>query len=251
MGGLQLHGVLGDGSLIVSRGYNPRFYQDPRLERDTVHYLIVPPAARSADTIIALPGTETFVTSLGDASMRRDRAFGRVAVIAVRPSDILTGTADRYELEVRARDGRLRELWRLPDLPTRVTSAEIARFKEERLAEARSARFPGAPPGFAEGAVERARVMYEQMPFPETHPAYDSLLVATTGEVWVRDPAPFRDDARRWTVFSAGGAALGIVTTPPRMRLFEVGRGYVLALMRDEDDVEHVAVFPLTRLARD
>jgi hypothetical protein len=89
--------------------------------------------------------------------------------------------------------------------------------------------------------------MYDQMPYPETHPAYDSLLVATTGEVWVRDPAPFRDEPRTWTVFGNTGAALGIVRTPPGMRLFEIGRDYVLGLVRDDDDVEHVVVHRLNR----
>jgi hypothetical protein len=51
----------------------------------------------------------------------------------------------------------------------------------------------------------------------------------------------------RWSIHGPDGLLAGTLETSRALRLMDVGEDYVLAVERDEYDVERVVLFPLTR----
>jgi len=51
----------------------------------------------------------------------------------------------------------------------------------------------------------------------------------------------------RFDVFDRSGRWLGELALPPRTRLLDVGRDYLLGVRLDDDDVPHVEVYRLHR----
>ncbi|UCF19485.1 MAG: hypothetical protein JSU87_16435 [Gemmatimonadota bacterium] len=78
-------------------------------------------------------------------------------------------------------------------------------------------------------------------------PAYSDIVVDLEGNLWVGEYRRPGDDQPRWTVFDPDGVMLGIVETPQRFRIFEIGGDYVLGRGVDELDVEHIHVYRLLK----
>jgi hypothetical protein len=252
-GGLSLNGVLGDGTMVLSRAYNVMFSRTSRPERDPITYVAVRPQSRVVDTIADVAGTDMFLFAGEDFSSRRELPFGRTSVIAVGRDRLYFGTGDRWQIDARTSDGQVVGVYRLRHEPTKVTESEIARFKREFIERMKGTRVQATGGGGGGPADMRARMiaqserMLEVVPFPETHAPYDSLLIGADGELWVRRAHPFPSEASTWTILAHGGAALGLVTLPAEMRPLHIGRDFLVALTKDADDVQHVGVYAVKR----
>ena len=254
MGGLQLVGLLGNGTMIMTRGYNPVFARTSRLERDPITYVSTSPGSASVDTIMTVPGSDVFLFAGPDYSSRTPLPFGRVSLALVQDDRIIVAPGDRWQIEVRTPAGALREIHRVRRDPTQVTREDIARFKASEIERMRGSR-PQATGGGGGGTDIAARMqaqrtkVLEAIPYPATFAPYDSLLAGDAKEVWVRAGGTPAGQPQSWVVLSPSGAATGTVTIPAGMRLLEVGRDYVIGVRTDEDDVERVGIFPLRRAA--
>ena len=250
-GGLRMEGLLGDGTMVLSRAYNTMFGRTSRLERDSITYVAIRPPATVADTIIQVAGTDIYMFAGEGFSSRREVPFGRRSGIAVARDRIYTGTADAWQIASHAPDGRLLALHRVRQTPTPVTKPEIARFKREYLERTKSMRVQaaggGGGPDMRSAMMAQDQRMLEQVPYPEFHAPYDSLVVGASDELWVRSAHPFAGEPSTWIVLTRDGAALGKVTLPGGMRLLQAGADFVVGLTKDADDVEHVGVYPLRR----
>jgi len=89
--------------------------------------------------------------------------------------------------------------------------------------------------------------MFAEMPVPETMPAHSDIIVDLEGNLWVGEYRRPGDDQPRWTVFDPDGVMLGVVETPQRFRIFEIGSDYVLGRGVDDLDVEHIHVYDLLK----
>ena len=250
MGGLRLEGMLADGTMILTRGYNPRFSRTSRLERDSISYVTATPGAEALDTIVTVPGSEIYLFAGAEFSSRNPLPFGKVSLIGILSDRLAIATGDQWEVQIRARDGRLLELHRVRHQTAPVSKGDIARYKQGTIDRMRNVRVTaagggGGPPG--SDWIARQERMLETVPYPSTHAPYDSLLIAAGGELWVRSAGKPGDDPRVWIALAPSGAALGTVSVPAGTRVLEVGRDYVIAVRRDEDDVEHVGLYPLRR----
>ena len=250
MGGLQLSGLLGNGTMVLTRGYNPMFSRASRLERDSISYVTARPGSEALDTLVTVPGTDIYLFAGADFSSRNPLPFGRVSLIGVQQDRLAIATGDRWEVQIRGPDGKLRELHRVRHQPAQVTRDDIVAYKRATLERMRGVRISatgggGGPPG--SDWIARQERMLEVVPYPTTHAPYDSLLVAPGGELWVRTTGKPGADPRIWIALAQSGAALGTAAVPASLRLLQVGRDFVIAVRRDEDDVEHVGVYPLRR----
>ena len=250
-GGLRLEGQLGDGTMVLSRAYNMMFGRTSRLERDSITYVAVRPPATAVDTIIRVAGTDIYLFAGEGFSSRREVPFGRRSGIAVGRDRIYIGTADAWQVAAHAPDGRLLALHRVRHTPKPVTKAEIARFKREHLERMKSMRVQpvggGGGPDMRSAMLAQDERMLEQVPYPEVHAPFDSLVVGAGDELWVRSAHPFAAEPSTWIVLTRDGAALGTVTLPGGMRLLQAGVDFIVGLTKDEDDVEHVGVYSLRR----
>lgn len=91
------------------------------------------------------------------------------------------------------------------------------------------------------------RDAYMQMPLPEIMPAFQSLLVDDLGWLWAELYRPVETDQPEWMVFDPEGRAHGILKTPKGLRIYHIGRDFVLGSWRDELDVDHVRRHRLRR----
>ena len=87
------------------------------------------------------------------------------------------------------------------------------------------------------------RERYQDVPLPETHPAFITAMADDLDYLWVREynlpgeggPIPL------WTVFDPQGRVLGFVETPAGLGdIYEIGEDYILGLATDEFGVEYV-----------
>lgn len=73
------------------------------------------------------------------------------------------------------------------------------------------------------------------------------MALDRTGAIWVQDyPLP-GDDSARYSIFDPDGRWLTRATVPGDWRILDIGEDYLLVLVRDDMDVEHVRRHRLTR----
>ncbi|MEI6741183.1 MAG: hypothetical protein WCK74_12810 [Gemmatimonadaceae bacterium] len=96
------------------------------------------------------------------------------------------------------------------------------------------------------------RMRYEDflsnsLPLPEYVPVAEAMQVDPAGRLWiVRRGMPW-ERSRLCDVLDSAGHFLGSVTLPPNFTLFQVGLDFILGRARDENDVEQVQLYRLTR----
>ena len=157
-----------------------------------------------------------------------DVAFSREVYAAAWRDLAVVSRNDGYELRAYATDGALRRIVRVDRAPVRVTESLIAIEREEWG-----------------GSADR----FDQMPHPETLPAFTTIMADALDHLWVREyDVPGDEIARRlWTVFDPEGRVLGYVEMPEGMVIDEIGADYVLGRRAGELGVVQVAVWPLRR----
>lgn len=157
---------------------------------------------------------------------------------SVRGVAITAGTA--YEVEVFDPAGSLSRIVRLDEAPP-------ARTDEHLEAHVRGS---GNPTLQDEASVRQMVARYEEMPLPETLPAYVDLRMADTGDIWARRYSERGAATFRWDVFGADGHYRGRVEVPASFSIEEVGAGQVVGVSADEFGVERVEVRELTLSGR-
>ena len=200
--------------------------------RPPVPLLLLSRKGSVVDTVAVLPGTEVFMTAIGEAM----RPFQKDSHVGVHAGAIFTGDSRELKYQVFNPRGQLERIVRVPSYDVEIT--------EEDLGKEVEASYPPNPP-------PRVLRSFSQLPRPETKPAYSDLLVDTEGYVWLEEYrhrwAVRTQQVSDWNVFSPSGEWLGSVRFPPRFQVFEIGPDYVLGVWWDELDVEHPQLLRLNR----
>jgi hypothetical protein len=87
----------------------------------------------------------------------------------------------------------------------------------------------------------------DQLPLPEYVPVAEALFVDGAGRLWVQRTRLPWDTATVFDLLDAAGKYLGRVSMPPRFTVFQIGTDWVLGRARDENDVEQVQLYRLTK----
>lgn len=221
--------------LLGTSGFNPRF-DEPWLQGQLA---VFDAESRRLDTV----GTYDFIAKLDPS--RPANPFPTIGTLAAAGGRFVVGRSDRPELRWIRPDGSLEQVVRWPATPASATDGLLATYLEELRAMLRRAN-----PDM--GAAEFDRFMDEQaarfgLPAGTPLPLWLRLTGDAEGRVWLADftPTPMRA-VPRYTVLDADGLWLGTVTMPPRFRLLDANATAVLGVQRDEDDVEHLVVYPLS-----
>lgn len=146
------------------------------------------------------------------------------------------GNGSAFEVEVRTSDGALAQILRWRGRPREVTRNDVARFRSAALERTRD-----------ENHRRDEERWLDEVHFPDRMPAYQSVLIDALGHLWVEQYRAPWEKQPRWWIFDPDGSWLGEVATPAGFMPRQIGRDYLLALGRGEDDVEIVALFPLYR----
>lgn len=226
---------LGDGTMIV---------------RAVTHYpevygVIRPPEVLLAydlegvplDSIGPAPGSEMYVAEM----LSGPPLFGKESVLDTHEGRIFTGSSDHMQIEESTASGETVRILRIPDYPLALTPEQVQEERRARLDIPLPQGVASLPPFFVQAI--------EDMPSPETRPAYADMLVDPTGAVWLR-PFPGQSErggAEHWVVLGADGAWLGRVEIPADFRVTEVGVDEILGVWTSALDVQHPQVLRLQR----
>lgn len=235
-------GVLDNGRvvLLTGSGTGALDMSGKSVQRDSVTVLVLGPDGEISDTIGRFPGTEQIALgSPQEGLLMRPLPFGKSTVVAVQDGRVIVGTGDRYELAAYEPSGRLRALVRAERDPVPVTEEDIEGYRRELVT------IGGEGDGQAKRQLER---LLAAAPYPKTMPALAKIAPDADGNLWVQDPQkPGDENGTFWTVFSPGGQARGTVRLPTRLNVQQIGTDWVLGIWRDEDDVEHLQLYRLTK----
>lgn len=238
-GYLLTEGMFADGDILVQR----MVFNEGAMEgfsRRRVHYRSVSPDGSLGtdfgefvgEEIVMAVNTEGQITN----TIMGNAPFGKSAAVAVGDTRFFYGSQDRYEIQSWTQEGRLDRIVRVLRNPEPVTSEQVG----ERLA----AELSDLP----DNALARSyRRNFENAPIPEFHPAFGSIYVDSADHLWVEETRITEDEPRIASIFDPEGRAVGSVTLPARLRIFEIGTDYILGAYADDLGVEYLRMYPLTR----
>lgn len=229
-------GALPDGSFVLKQlwGYTAlaeAVHQGFR--RDPVAFVRFSPEGALLDTLGLFPGREVYISSEEGRGVMSAPPFARNATGAVRRGRVVVGSQETFSLKELDGAGELLRIVRIPGGVRPVGPGDLEAYIQGRLASAPPERHP---------AIRRS---LEDMPVPETLPAYGQILGDRAGNLWVGEWVMYPDMASRWTVFDDGGRWLGEVRMPEGFHPWDVGEDWILGTERDELDVEYVVLYPL------
>lgn len=174
------------------------------------------------------------VRQLGLAPVGESRPLGKLTQIAVSADRLYMGTQDSAWIDVLSLDGRL-----LLTLPVGGARRRVTLKHYEHTADALVASYSDAN----ERKAMREWVL--KTPMPEYLPPYGPLVVDPDGRLWVQLSFP-GDSETVLRAVSNGGSVLAEVHLPLDLRVFEVGRDYVIGAYEEEETGEpHLALYRL------
>ena len=193
------------------------------------------------DTVATVPGQATQTSGQGSGtnmSIEIMRVpFSPAPAATASPEGRVAVTAGRsYEFSLHGPAGDLERIVRLAEEPPVRTDAHLEAWVLG------SARFRESPD---EAEVKATLRRYEEMPMPERLPAWNSLLITGSGEVWARRFAIRGSETVPRDVFGADGSYLGQVVVPVGFRIQHIGEGRLTVVSSDDLGVERVEVYEL------
>lgn len=205
----------------------------------------------SISVLATLPGEARYALP---ESQRAIHEYGFTArpLVASAPGRVCVGFSARYA--IRCLDARGREVFRI-ERNVRARSVTHDARQAFRSSLLRTG-FNGSQRATGSLLAYRQRVA-SAAKFASTFPAFSQLMIARTGELWVRhyeleDGLSTRsmrsnNSPSRWSIYDSTGRWIADCTLPRRFAPAEVARDYVLGVRRDDDDVETVTLFSLDR----
>ena len=160
--------------------------------------------------------------------------FARETVLCASPEWLYAGDGGTsYEIMAYDRLGKLRRIIRLRRPLERVTADVIARHRSTPRGRGTPSR-PNPSP-----TVDAAF-------YPKTMPAYAAFRLDGAERLWVRDyPVPGETQSR-WHIFDGAGRLVASVLAPSDIEVLAIGSKYLLAVWRDELDVEYLRVYEVS-----
>lgn len=231
----SFQGVFDDGSLIFRLDVAGEVPTSGTYEWQATLVRLQP--SREVDTLGVFPA-QTFVVPQPQLSTAQH--YGPNLEVAVGQSEAYVGHSSRYMIFELGPDGEVRSSIRSTTERRPVTQDDVRRRKDESLSRGAS------------------RDDVDAMIYPDHHPAFEQVLLARSGHLWVQRHDPLRtrmeevmgtpdDTPAPWDVFSAERIWLGTVEQPPRLRIMEIGEDYVAGVWVDDLGVEFVRFFEIIK----
>ncbi len=162
--------------------------------------------------------------------------FALTSATAVGEHRIYLGNGETYEIRVFTAANGLTNIWRWNVQIREVTSEDVRRYREHQLEAAGD-----------ENARRRIERWYLEMPLPDVMPMYSAFLLDSGENLWVEDYRPPFQSPIWYTVFDSSGTVVARITIPLGLDITDVGSDYVLAVWKDELDVEYVQLYDLIK----
>lgn len=233
----QVRGVLSDGSLVISSGWNVAALAAarPGVRQDSVTLLRYGRDGALSGTIARVLGGQEYVTRSGGAFSTHPYPFARELFVAAAGSRVYVGNSERYRVRMLDPAGTVVGEAAGEESPAAVTAADRERYRRDRLSRIQ-----------VESYRRQQEQVLNEVRFPETFPAFAALRVDAAGNAWIADYAP-QGRPRAWSVFDPQGRLRATVHTPEELEVLQVGTDFVLGRTVDGDGAEQVRLYPLQR----
>jgi hypothetical protein len=230
--------LLPNGALLAEQHFNDRSHGERRVElyRPRMRFTRYDPGQKTIQPLVEAGGLRQMSTGDHSSGVQPYSPNGQTAIGADR---VYAGDNDSMFIDVFTIDGKPSGRVRVAEREIPVTAADLANYRKWRL------EFAG------DNAQRRSEFELEwtKVPRPKRHPYWGRALVDKQNNLWISSPWDL-SKPESWTVFDRNGRKLATLTMPPRFAVREVGTDYVLGIAKDEDDVESVRVYGLTRKTR-
>jgi hypothetical protein len=161
--------------------------------------------------------------------------YGRSTSFAVSGDRLWLGDSETGTITQYASNGKGLAVFSAPTPARPLDTALIKRVRSSMLSDAMN-------------WSDRARIdAAYSLPFPRNAPRFTRFIPGVNGEMWIE---LFREDPaapHSYVVLSRSGSPIGRATMPRRFRLLEVSARDIMGALTDDDGVEHVARYTLTR----
>ena len=145
--------------------------------------------------------------------------------------------SDRYEIRAFHPDGTLARIVRMEHVRRSPTGTHLETYVEAMVSKA--------------GVNRRRRIRrhHSAAPVADYFPAFSSVLADRLGHLWVeaQEVPGEAEDGILWTVFDPEGHVLGLIETPERLEIYEIGEHYLLGKVEGTLGVDHIQLWALNR----
>lgn len=196
------------------------------------------PETTTLDTLIELPATERNGPNY--------RVYGRLLLAAAGDERVFVGETGSESIHVFRGDRSDPTVMPVPFVARQVpAAARTETVRQFRRPDGSTARgedydYAGTYPRFGRLLVDRVGLLWV-MAYPPLDAPISSWTL-TSPEYFPRVPGGFE-----WVVLDAEGQVRASVHTPGDLFPLEIGDDYMLAVLRDDMDVQTVALFSLDR----
>lgn len=232
-------GVFPDGSMLVMAFKGGGVLNGPpgSVITSAIQYHHFDSAGVAAAEVGDFPGARRFVNQADDVIHYPYIPFTTDPFGDVSGNNFVVLRGDRPELEYRDMNGQITKLVRWNR--ERLRAADLwPAYKAVSIAELASAN-------------DRERKLYgaffeKNIPLPEFAAMYRAMLIDDEHRVWMEHfRMPGDTTAPRWDVIDSTGTWLGVVRTPARFTVYQIGRTFLLGRARDDLGVERVQLYTL------
>ena len=208
--------------VMVTVGYRPGF-DEPWFQGSIVRH---PLETQQFDTVRSFD----WVSRMSRGETSPLPAWGSVGVTA---GALLITRGDRAQVEVLDLEGRTTQIIRWTERRRTVTDDLWAEYAEHMRS------------GIAGDDAEVNRFLAEGRAAADELPYLSYVHGDTEGRVWVSEYSLPSRYPERYRVFDRAGDWLGWVTMPPRVEILDIGSDMILAIQRNDFDVEAIVLLPL------
>ncbi len=191
-------------------------------------------AGTVVDTLLTVPGRESWVPIDGVRPITQAVPFGRTVLYSFGPDRMIYGDTGDSVLRVAAAGRGTTERF-VHGVPRHPLGDDT--FRDFIDKARRSARTPPQ--------VARAEAL-GRIPKPRLLPAIDQLHLDDEGRIWIR---PFEypgQGPRVWRILAGGTSHACTAVLPPRTRILDIRGRHLLALVRSPEGVEEVRLYTFT-----
>ena len=234
-------GQIGPREIVVRERPALRFPTTPggHVARDSLAVLAVGLDGTARADFGRFPGPEMYLKAGPGANRGAPLAFGSETFFALASDRLFAWEGREAVMRSFSADGDLAGVFQMsrPSVPVRREDLDLL---VEELADR-----------YGRGRASEITPLYEEMPVPDHFPMIGRLTMDVPGRLWVQDyPRPGLERVR-WTVLDTQGLVLARADLPRGLRVTEIGEDYVLGIQRDEDEVEYVVLYGLSRAVPD
>ena len=231
----EIVGPLPDGSFLLQAGSRAAAGSEGSRQERSMTLLHLSPEGAPLDTLGEFPHNTTVTRSRGNVTMMAPPRFAPWTRVAATDSGAWVATGRRPAVDLATTSGLARSVrWRAQPQP--ITQDAIEAYEAGLLERAEA------------GARDRLREQLEWGDYAAENAYSRWVELDGEGNLWVmRAPGPLDEGPYTWLVFSPSGRLLGEVAVPRDFGVQQIGSDWILAVRRDELDVEHVQLLPLVK----